>query len=168
MPLMMRLIKSSKECKNFATPHSIPVTTNKLRKSSNTWSMLKLQVINSIIKQMPSRCVNHLVAIYNSTLKVKYFPIMWKKEQVVTIPKRGEDPKIPQNQRPLSLFGCLGEIYKKVLLYRLMKHVIANNLIPYESKVKSSRPRTQDKRPLGRDPDRSCCHRHTTSMIKLF
>ena len=27
---------------------------------------------------------------------------------------------------------------------------------------------TRDKRPLGRDPDMSWCHRHTKSMIKLF
>ena len=39
----------------------------------------------------------------------------------------------------------------------------------YEGKVKSSRPslcETRDKRPLGREPDRSWCH--TTSTIKLF
>ena len=38
-------------------------------------------------------------------------------------------------------------------------------------KVESSRPNlreTRDKRPLSRDPDRSWCHRHTTSMIKLY
>ena len=37
--------------------------------------------------------------------------------------------------------------------------------------MKSSRPslrETRDKRPLGRDPDRSWCHRHTMSMIKLL
>ena len=44
---------------------------------------------------------------------------------------------------------------------------------PYEGKVKSyslayNRCETRDKRPLGRDPDRSWCHRYTTSMIKLF
>ena len=41
----------------------------------------------------------------------------------------------------------------------------------YEGKVKSSRPilcETRDERPLGRDPDRSWCHRHTKSMINLF
>ena len=27
---------------------------------------------------------------------------------------------------------------------------------------------TWDKQPLGRDPDRSWCHRHTTNMIKIF
>ena len=41
-----------------------------------------------------------------------------------------------------------------------------------QGQVKSSRPslrKTLDKRPLGKDPDRSWCHRHTTSwpMIKL-
>ena len=38
----------------------------------------------------------------------------------------------------------------------------------YESKVKSSRHslrETRDKRPLGRDSDRSWCHRHTN--VKL-
>ena len=41
----------------------------------------------------------------------------------------------------------------------------------YEDKVKSSRRRlheTRDKRPLGRESDRSWCHRNTTSTIKLF
>ena len=43
----------------------------------------------------------------------------------------------------------------------------------YEGKMKSSslsynRRETRDKRPLGRDPDRSCCHRHTTNMKKAF
>ena len=39
----------------------------------------------------------------------------------------------------------------------------------YEGKVKSSRlnlRETQDKRPLGRDPDRNWCHRHTS--VKSF
>ena len=41
----------------------------------------------------------------------------------------------------------------------------------YEGKVKSSRPslrEIRDKQPLGRDPYRSWCQCHTTSMIKLY
>ena len=37
--------------------------------------------------------------------------------------------------------------------------------------MKISRPslrKTWDKRPLSRDPDRSWCHRHTLSMIKVL
>ena len=43
--------------------------------------------------------------------------------------------------------------------------------ITYGGKVKSSRPslcEIREKRPLSRESDRSWCHRHTTSMIKLF
>ena len=39
----------------------------------------------------------------------------------------------------------------------------------YEGGLKTSRPslsETRDKRPLGRDPDRSWCHLHTS--LKLF
>ena len=41
----------------------------------------------------------------------------------------------------------------------------------YEGGLKTYRPslpETRDKRPLGKESDRSWCHRHTTSMIKLF
>ena len=41
----------------------------------------------------------------------------------------------------------------------------------YEGGLKNSWPsirKTQDKRPLDRQLDRSWCHRHTTSVIKLF
>ena len=44
-------------------------------------------------------------------------------------------------------------------------------ILHYEGKVKSFRPslrETRDKWVLGRDPDKSWCHRHTSSMIKLF
>ena len=41
----------------------------------------------------------------------------------------------------------------------------------YEGDLKSFRPslrETRDKRPLDKESKRSWCHRHTTSMIKLF
>ena len=41
----------------------------------------------------------------------------------------------------------------------------------YEGKVKSSWPslhETRDTRQLDRNPDRSWCHHHTTSMVELF
>ena len=49
------------------------------------------------------------------------------------------------------------------------RHIFLSLL--YEGKMKISRPslrKTRDKGPLGRDPDRSWYHHHTTSMIKLF
>ena len=47
----------------------------------------------------------------------------------------------------------------------------STHIMQYEGKVKSFRPNlreTRDNLPLGREPERRCCNRHTTNMIKLF
>ena len=51
---------------------------------------------------------------------------------MVTIPKKGKDPKIPKNRRPISLISCLRKVYERILLNRLNSQVNTNNLIPYE------------------------------------
>jgi len=89
-------------------------------------------VTNSMLKQLPSHCVNHLVVIFNSALRLQHFPDVWKYANVVTIPKPGKDPKIPSNRRPISLLSSLGKIYERILLKRLTCHVSANNLVPEE------------------------------------
>ena len=48
---------------------------------------------------------------------------------------------------------------------------MVSRLVRYEGGLKSSRPslrETRDKRPLDKESNNSWCHRHTTSMIKLF
>jgi hypothetical protein len=58
--------------------------------------------------------------------------------------------------------------------HSVLIEVVLNSLllafVLYEGNVKSPRlslPETRDKQLLGRDSDKSWCHRHTTSMIKL-
>ena len=72
--------------------------------------------------------------------------------------------------RSLSKKYTILVIYEGELLVFNLYTLLAI-MMKYKCKVKSSRPslyETQDKRSLGRDSDRSLCHRHTTSMIKLF
>ena len=92
-------------------------------------------VTNCMIKQLPLNFVNHLVAIYNSSLELQHFPTCWKKAGVVTIPKQGKVPKFPQNRRSISFLSCLGKIYEKILLERLKKFFFTKNLIPDEQFV---------------------------------
>ena len=62
--------------------------------------------------------------------------------------------------------------YLKILLFKFFVLLIFRlSVFKYEGNVKSSRPslrETWDKRPLGRDPDRSWCDRHTISKIKIY
>ena len=85
-----------------------------------------------MIKKLPCHCVSHLVTVYNSALRLQHFPDSWKKAEVVTIPKKGKDPKILQNRRTISLLSCLGKVYERILLNRLNSQVIANSLVPDE------------------------------------
>ena len=77
-------------------------------------------------------CVNHLVTVYNSAVRLQHFPESWQKAEVVTIPKKGKDPNISQNRRTIGLLSCLGKVYERILLNRLNSQVIANNLVPDE------------------------------------
>ena len=52
------------------------------------------------------------------------------KAEVVTIPKKGKYPNIPQNRRPISLLSCLEKVYENILLNILSSKVVANNLVP--------------------------------------
>ena len=90
------------------------------------------RVTNRTIKQLPCHCIHYLTAIYNSGLKLQRFPLSWKKEQVITIPKPWKEPKFPQSLRPISLFSSLGQIYNWVLLIRLVQFLVERKLVPEE------------------------------------
>ena len=114
---------------------SVPlVTSNEVRKIIKNLRPKKAPghdgVTNSMIKQLPCHCIHHLTTIYNSALNLQYFPESWKRAQVITFPKPGKDPKFPQNRRPISLLDCLGKIYERILLDRLMVTVRGKNLVP--------------------------------------
>ena len=47
---------------------------------------------------------------FQRALKFQHFPDLWKKSNMITIPKPGEDPKMPQTRLPISLLNCLRKI----------------------------------------------------------
>jgi hypothetical protein len=63
---------------------------------------------NSMLTQLPSHCVNHLVVIFNSALRLQHFPDVWKYANVVTLPKPGKDPKVPSNDDQLASSAVWG------------------------------------------------------------
>jgi len=76
-------------------------------------------VNNSMLKQLPCHYITNLVAIFNNALKLQYFPDIWKRANVVTLPKPGKDQKILSNRRSINLLSSLGIIYERIVLNRL-------------------------------------------------
>jgi hypothetical protein len=58
-------------------------------------------VPNILLKNIQRRAMVFLTNIYNSCLKLCYFPKEWKHDVVIPIPKPGKDPSIGVSPR-----GC--------------------------------------------------------------
>jgi hypothetical protein len=73
--------------------------------------------------------VVHLTHLFNHCLRLSHFPKLYKEEKVITLPKPGKDPKLPQNLRPLSLLSTTGKIFEKVILKIVQKHTDERGLL---------------------------------------
>lgn len=84
---------------------------------------------NILLKNLPEEAVKLLVRIFNSCMKLNYFPSEFKKAKVVAVHKASKPRNNPSSYRPISLLSNLGKIYEKCILYRMNEFAVANNLI---------------------------------------
>lgn len=90
------------------------------------------QISNKLIKKLPRRGINYLVAIINACLRTNYFPIVWKDAKVVPLLKPGKKKSDPTSYRPISLLSSLSKILERIILCRLQHHIDEKNIIPKE------------------------------------
>lgn len=88
------------------------------------------KVNNRTIKKLPRNVLVYLNLIFNSCLKLGYFPKSWKISKVIAISKPGKDSSLAKNYRPISLLSCLGKIFEKLISHKLRAHTQRNNIIP--------------------------------------
>lgn len=77
------------------------------------------EISNNIIKAFPESLLKFLVRLFNSCLKIAYFPSQWKIGKIVAIPKPGKSNTIATNYRPISLLSTIGKIYERLILDKL-------------------------------------------------
>jgi hypothetical protein len=76
-------------------------------------------VPNILLKNIPRRATVFLTYIFNSCLKLCYFPKEWKNAVVIPIPKPSKDPSNPLNYRPISRFSSIIKVFERISLIRL-------------------------------------------------
>jgi hypothetical protein len=64
-------------------------------------------VPNILLKKIPRKATVFLIYIYNSCLKLCYFPKKWKHTVVIPIPNPGKAPSKPSGYRPISLLSSI-------------------------------------------------------------
>ena len=63
---------------------------------------------------------SHIFMIFDTCIKMSYFPVKWKLAQVLVLPKPNkEDYTDPSPYRPKSLLSVLGKTLEGILLVRL-------------------------------------------------
>lgn len=83
-----------------------------------------------MIKQLPFSVLKIILFIFNSILRTGYFPISWKKSEIVMIPKPGKNPTQVKSYRTISLLSILSKMFESILLKKITPHISANNVIP--------------------------------------
>lgn len=78
------------------------------------------KVTTEMLVYIPKNVTTYLTKIYNTCLKLQYFPKAWKHAHIVTFPKPRKDPMIPNNRRPISLLNIQGKILEKIIARRLL------------------------------------------------
>lgn len=87
-------------------------------------------IFPKLIKNLPNRAIFFLNHIFSTCLLLNYFPVKWKIAKVIPLPKPGKPTDDPRSYRPISLLSCIGKIYEKLILNKLLDHITTNNIIP--------------------------------------
>ena len=66
-----------------------------------------------------------LTKIFNLSIKTGSFPSLWKRSNIVPIPKANDNHN-PSNYRPISLLSILGKLLEKHVHHIIAKHVSTN------------------------------------------
>lgn len=120
------LLQMSLPPKHFS-PAEVKYTISKFpRKKSPGYDLITAEVLN----QLPKKVIILLTYIYNSMLRLSYFPLLWKYSSVILILKPKKPPDCPSSYRPISLLPILSKGFEKMLLKRLTKTVEETKTLP--------------------------------------
>ena len=100
-----------------ACPMTLPIpqcstteVTEEINKCNNHKAPGFDLITGQILKELPRQAIVLLKTIYNSMLRLTYFPVTWKFSQIILIHKPGKPPHRVTSYRPISLLPLLSKI----------------------------------------------------------
>jgi hypothetical protein len=85
-------------------------------------------VPNIILKNMPRRVFVYLIYVYNSCIKLCYFPKIWKHGSVIPIPKPDKIHSNPSNYR--LIMSSISKVFEWIIPKRLNGFISPVNILP--------------------------------------
>uniref|UniRef100_A0A6M2DME9 Putative rna-directed dna polymerase from mobile element jockey n=1 Tax=Xenopsylla cheopis TaxID=163159 RepID=A0A6M2DME9_XENCH len=88
------------------------------------------RISNYILKMLPPKALRYITILFNSIIRIKYYPTQWKTARIILIPKPGKDPTQPSSYRPISLLPSISKIFEKIILEKITSASKIQSLIP--------------------------------------
>jgi len=106
-PIQIEKVESFLSCPQLMTlppkhirPSEVEYTTlHSARRKTPGFYLITAEIASKLSK----KTLLLLTHIYNSMLRLTYFPILWKFSVIVMIPKPNKPPDSPESYRPISL-----------------------------------------------------------------
>lgn len=67
--------------------------------------------------------------LFNTLLRLRYFPKQWKLAEIITIPKPGKSLYEVISYRPISLVSIISKVLEKLLIKRFISFIVENHLL---------------------------------------
>jgi len=87
-------------------------------------------ITNAILKKLPDKTLILITYIFNSMLRLSYFPLIWKLSTIILIPKPNKPKNLVTSYRPISLLPTLAKLFEKIILKRIRPILHTVNIIP--------------------------------------
>lgn len=105
--------------------------TNTINRHINPKKAPGYDLINGkVLQELPSKGYKAIQQLFNTILRIGYFPSPWKIAQVILLLKPGKNPNDTTSYRPISLLPILSKVFEKIFLQRLKPILDNNELIP--------------------------------------
>jgi hypothetical protein len=116
----------SKPIKHF-TPNDIKFAINKSSlKKSPGFDLITAEVARCLLK----KAFIYLLYIFNSIIRLSYFPMLWKFSTIILVSKLNKPPDLITAFRPISLLPFFAKILEKLILKRILLCITEKSILP--------------------------------------
>ncbi|KAL4084508.1 hypothetical protein QTP88_027923 [Uroleucon formosanum] len=122
---------------NASLPLTLPVksfTPNDVKYAILKYSLNKSpgydRITAEVARSLPTRAIVHITHIFNASLRLSYFPLLWKFSTIILFPKPNKPPDIPSSHRPISLLPFFAKILERLILKRIIPIITQKNILP--------------------------------------
>ncbi|KAL4090786.1 hypothetical protein QTP88_025561 [Uroleucon formosanum] len=109
-------------------------TPNEVKQTIQKYSLKKSPgfdlIMAEVAKCLPKKAIVLITYIFNASLRLSYFPMLWKFSKIVLFSKLDKPLDTPTSFRPISLLPFFSKVLERLILKRLMPHIITNNIFP--------------------------------------